>query len=80
VIIGDCPYEGCTGGVWLPIADMPLPKFQRHNCEECHRVIWTRHSRWYPWSMTEADFLANYEVDEATKQIRERASAAGGGQ
>jgi hypothetical protein len=67
--MGDCPYEGCAGYVWLPIAEN-APGYERHVCEECGGVIWTRHSRVDPWSMTEADFLAAYQVDEETHQVR----------
>lgn len=71
MILGSCPYEDCDAPltIWSP---METPKFERHECEGCHRIIWTRHSRLDPWSSTEADFLNEYEVDEATKSITER--------
>lgn len=71
MIIGDCPYEGCVGRVWLPICDKP-PAFERHLCDECGGAIWTYHSRLDPWSMTETDFLNAYEVNRDTKTVRER--------
>lgn len=72
MIIGDCPYEDCPEPLWIPMAD-ETPAFERRKCEGCHRVIWTYHSRLDPWSMTEADFLAKYDVNEDTKSIQERA-------
>lgn len=71
MIIGECPYDGCIGRIWIPICDNP-PQFERHECEECERVIWTRHSRIDPWSTTEADFLNEYDVDRDTKRITKR--------
>ena len=56
----------------IPISEPPAVRFERHNCNECGRVIWTRHSRLDPWSMTEADFLSEYEVDDEAKTIRAR--------
>lgn len=71
MILGECPYEGCEGSLHLPIAD-DCPAFQKHNCEECGRVIWTLHSRWNPQSWTEDGFTAEYEVDEVTRNITKR--------
>ena len=68
MIIGSCPYADCDEPFMLPIAH----GYQRWACEKCQRVIWTRHSRLDPWSLTEAEFLAQYEVVEATKQIVKR--------
>ena len=73
--MGDCPYEDCKGYVWEDEGDKPLPLFTKHECETCHRIIWTYLSRIIPYSMTEADFLAKYEVDEATKSIKEKVTA-----
>lgn len=67
MIIGTCPYSDCDEPFLLPIADRV--GYQRWTCEHCQRVIWTRHSRVAPYSMTEEDFLATYDVDEATKAI-----------
>lgn len=66
MIIGSCPYEDCDGPLFLPLADDPLPRLEKHDCESCGRVIWTKHSRWNPWSMTEVEFLKEYAVDEET--------------
>ncbi len=72
MISGTCPYEGCGGMVWLPIADLPLPRYQKHDCEECGRVIWTKHSRLDPESWTEADFP--FVVDEEKKTLEPKQS------
>lgn len=71
MIIGSCPYEGCDGPIFIPICDDP-PMMERHLCDVCKRPVWTRHSRFDPWSMTEPDFLKEYDVDEATKAITKR--------
>jgi hypothetical protein len=71
MIIGSCPYEGCDGAIWLPVADPP-PRIQKHDCEKCGRVIWTRHSRIDPWSMTDENFRREYVVDEATHSVTAR--------
>lgn len=68
MIIGECPYVDCVEPLWIPIADN-TPAFERHECEGCERAIWTLHSRIDPWSMTEADFLTEYEVDQGTKSV-----------
>lgn len=68
MIIGECPYPDCDECFMLPIAS----GFEKWTCEQCHRVIWTRHSRLDPWSMTEADFHATYIVDDTTKQVTKR--------
>lgn len=65
MIIGDCPYDDCDELLMIPIA----AGFERHACDGCGRIMWTRHSRLDPWSMTEAEFLANYDVDQETKRV-----------
>lgn len=72
MIIGTCPYDGCNGSVWLPIADLPLPRYEKHVCDECKRVIWTKHSRWDPCLWTDEGFHETFIVDEKTKKIEER--------
>jgi hypothetical protein len=72
MIIGLCPYRVCDAPMMIPIAER-TPSYQRHECDTCGRPIWTYHSRMTPWSVTEAEFLTRYEVDEQTKQIRPRA-------
>ena len=68
MIMGACPYADCDEAFMIPIAER-VPSFERWECDRCGRVIWTHHSRFDPWSLTEADFLAAYQIDEATKRI-----------
>ena len=76
MITGSCPYDDCDGGLFLPSPDQTeeqgIPMWQRHECETCHRVIWTYHSRLDPHSYTEAGFLARYTVDEERNEIRKK--------
>lgn len=73
MITGTCPYKGCSGMVWTSTPEgMELPKYERHLCEECKRVIWTKHSRVDPCSWTERNFLKKYRVNKKTKMIEER--------
>jgi hypothetical protein len=68
MIIETCPYDDCKGRLWVACAET-TPAFERHDCETCARPIWTRHSRIDPWSMTEADFLEAYTVNDETRRI-----------
>lgn len=73
MIIGECPYEGCGGEIFIPIAEnVKLPCMQRHNCEKCGQEIWTQHSRWDPKSWTKESFQETFEVNEDTHEITER--------
>ena len=72
MIVGSCPYD-CGGHLWLSIAEAPA--IQRHDCDECGRTIWTYHSRLNPWSMTDEDFRAEYDVDDESKSVRKREPA-----
>lgn len=70
MIIGNCPYEGCDGEIWLPMADHLA--WQKHVCETCHQTIWTLHSRMQPQSYTNEEFHMKFDVDEATKKITDK--------
>ena len=70
MIIGKCPYEDCDGDVWEPMG--PAGAWQQHDCETCERTIWTYHSRLAPVSVTDAEFRAEYTVDDATHIIRKK--------
>ena len=74
MIFGDCPYDDCRGPMSIPIVER-VPSFERHRCTTCGRVIWTRHSRIDPWSMTEDKFLAGHVVDQTRKTIKRREHA-----
>jgi len=71
MIIGECPYNDCSGDLWLPTADK-CPVFQKHVCEKCKRIIWTYHSRADPHSYTEKGFMEEYKIDEKTKSVEPR--------
>ena len=75
MISGECPYEDCDGRIWLP---MPSPGgvWGKHTCEECGRVYWEYYSRWQSYAMTEENFLAEYAVNEETKQLTRIGAAA----
>lgn len=68
MIIGECPYDDCGESLMIPIYDSP-PQWERHECEHCHGVIWTRYSRVDPYSLTEVDFLLKHHVDHTAKVI-----------
>lgn len=69
-IFGGCPYDDCNAPLVLPDPPSGRRGFQPSECERCNRRIWSHLSRVNPWSMTEADFLTEYEVDEATKSVK----------
>jgi hypothetical protein len=64
-------YPCC--GVQLCIA-MPKsgPSYMPEACPHCASKVWHRLSRIDPQSWTEAEFLAEHEVDDAAKTIMER--------
>lgn len=70
--MGECPYEDCDDFQMRILPDKPLPLFSKEECPGCKRTIWVRYSRVDPEAYTEGDFNKAFEVDEATKQIRER--------
>ncbi len=73
MIIGTCPYDGCDGRIWLPMADgAKCPCYQKHTCEDCKRVIWTKHSRINPCSWTGKDFKKEFKINKKTRQIELR--------
>lgn len=72
MIFGDCPYDdGCDGTFAEPLPDK-VPCFGRMTCETCGRSFWTRFSRVDSWSLTEIEFLAEYDVDALSKTITKR--------
>lgn len=72
MIIGSTPC--CDAPLFRPLAPNP-PCFERHVCEECGVVLWTLHTRLFPETWTEADFLKEYDVDETTKAVRRKPDA-----
>lgn len=71
MIIGDCPYDGCTGSHMIPIAP-ECPAFSKHECEECEREFWLLHSRIAPVAYTLVGFAERFDVDEETRVITKR--------
>jgi hypothetical protein len=70
MIFGNCPYEDCDADFTTSMGESP--RFEKHSCEKCGRVIWTLHSRIQPESYTQEGFALKYDVDEETKHITER--------
>lgn len=66
MIFGD--YPCCGGPLAIPMAH--APSFEKEACPHCGATVWHRHSRIEPASWTEADFLAEFVVDEVTREIR----------
>lgn len=59
MIFGVCPYDDCAAPLSRGLVEhRPLPVMERHACEGCGRIVWTRHSRVDPASYTEAQFQA----------------------
>lgn len=71
-VLGSCPYDECSGALFLGEPDAPFPVFQKHECNECGNVIWTKFSRINPCSWTEEGFKKEFEVDEKSKSIKEK--------
>lgn len=69
MIFGDCP--NCDEPVCNAFAG--AGQMQRIICEACHKPYWLKHSRLDPEAFTEADFAERYEVNEATKTIKDKA-------
>jgi len=71
VNFGGCPYEGCDGFFATALPER-TPIYDKQTCKLCGRVVWLKLSRWDPEAYTEESFVARYQVDEATKKIRDR--------
>lgn len=63
-------YPCCEGPLAIAVPDK-TPAYWKENCPNCGAVVWHRLSRLDPQTWTEAQFLAEHTIDEATKQIRE---------
>jgi len=70
MIIGE--YPCCGGDLWLTDEPERTPAFMPEDCPHCGAKVWHRFSRFDPWTRTEADFIAEYIVDEATKKVSRR--------
>jgi len=69
MILGTCPYPNCDQFMANPIADLPLPQYERLRCEHCGRVVWLKHSRIDPEAWTDEDFREAHDVDDETKAV-----------
>lgn len=71
MIFVDCAWEGCDE---MQTIGMPEKSgvFTRVECPKCKRHQWLFCSRVQSWSLTESDFLEQYEVNEETKVIKKR--------
>lgn len=70
MIFGDCPYDDCNEPMCNSMGDRY--GFEKLNCEKCGRVIWLLHSRVDPVAYTDKGFRDKYEIDEETKQVKEK--------
>ena len=50
----------------IPIAPLPLPRFQKYVCPECKTLQWIYHSRLDPKTYPDSEI----EVDEKTKTVK----------
>ena len=76
-ILGSTPCCDNHLCVWLENENEVLGKWYKHQCEHCGTWIFTLLSNLSPMSYTEEAFKAEYEIDEATKQIKKRESSEG---
>jgi antitoxin component HigA of HigAB toxin-antitoxin module len=75
MIIGDCPY--CNASMSNPVADLPLPRWEKLTAECCRKTVWLFHSRVNPKAYTEEGFAKDFDIDEATKSIKRRVTDSG---
>lgn len=73
MIFGECPYEDCDEPFTTFMAEC-TPVFEKIKCEKCGRFFMELHSRIQPEGFTMDDFNKKYEVNEETKEIKERAA------
>lgn len=70
MIIGT--YPCCGADLMIPLPDAQLPRFGKHECEECGESIWTWFTRLNPQSWTEREFEKVFEVNHESKSIKLR--------
>ena len=69
MVFGEYP---CCGGFFShPVPDK-TPAYFPEDCPHCGAKVWHKLSRVGPESWTEADFLAEHDVDMETKRITGR--------
>jgi hypothetical protein len=65
-------YPCCGGSLFLNHPEDRMPSFAPEDCPHCGAKVWHQFSRIWPMSFTEADFLAEFEVDHEKHTIRRR--------
>lgn len=70
MILGE--YPCCHGDLCLSMPDN-TPTFMPEECPHCGVKVWHLFSRSGPKTWIEADFRAEYDVDEETRQIKAKA-------
>jgi hypothetical protein len=73
MIFGECPYDDC-GASFITFMAEQAPVFEKLKCEKCGRFFMEYHSRIEPIGYTMEDFNNEFEVDEATKSIKRKAT------
>lgn len=66
-------YPCCNGFFSSPVPDK-TPAYFSENCPHCGAKVWHRLSRVDPMSWTEADFLAEHDIDDEAKTIKAKAA------
>jgi hypothetical protein len=67
-------YPCCNGGLLIPMPDK-TPAYAPEDCPHCGARVWHRFSRVDPQSWTEADFLAEHDVDAEKHTIEPKRHA-----
>lgn len=75
MIFGTYP---CCDGVLAIEMPAQTPFYVKEECPHCGQVVWHRLSRLDPTSWTEAAFLDEFELDEATHTLRDKTESAAG--
>jgi hypothetical protein len=65
-------YPCCGAELWFGLPDAQLPRFAKHNCEECGATVWTWLTRLNPQTWTEESFDKIFKVDYENKSITVR--------
>ena len=66
-------YPCCDGNLWIPMPDK-TPAYAAEDCPHCGAKVWHLFSRVNPTTWTEADFLAEHDINHETKIITRKAS------
>ena len=72
MIFGD--YPCCQGSLAIVVPDR-CPVYFSEDCPHCGATVWHRLSRLDAESWTEADFLAEHDIDYETRIIKRKEEA-----